>query len=241
MASRAKAKNYTNNTRTTKSTGKIRPEEARVWMLRFMGLLWSLGAAGFTIYFSASGFGTLFDGGPVIKAFGGFIAFGVVFWQLYFYQGYTENKTFLSVSVFAMLYSLWSTWIGLMTLGNTDMFAEPMKALWKLFFAVLIDWTAEPVFLFAVFGKEALRVSDAIGAFFDIIIPGDQSGLYKKRSFSLFNRKKNHTPYTTPSTAPLRTTPVAGGRTNFNATAHGEDRRTIPSHVAELQERLKRI
>jgi hypothetical protein len=196
MASRGKAKNYTNRTPAKKanSSMKITPEQARTGMLRVMSGLWALGAGGWTIYFSALGFGTLFGGHPILEAFGAFIAFGVVFFQLYFYQGYTSNRTFLGLSALAMIYSLWSTWAGLMgymgeiTIQNLS--ANPDVALVLLFFAVLIDWTAEPAGMFAIFGEPGLHVADAVGAIWDMIIPGDQSNLYNKRKFTSPFKKK---------------------------------------------------
>lgn len=189
MASSGKRKNYTNRTPAkSSSSNKISPEQARVIMLRIMSGIWSLGSGGWTIYFSAIGFGSIFGGHPILEAFGAFVAFGVVFFQLYFYQGYTENRTFLLLSAGAMIYSLWSTWAGLVgymgTVSVGFIMSDPGVSLLLLFFALLIDWTAEPAGMFAVFGESGLHVADAVGAIWDMIIPGDQSNLYKKRKFT---------------------------------------------------------
>ena len=192
-----KGKKYAGKSASRKTSEQLfTPEEARVWMLRILSFCWGLGAGIFTFRFSANGIAYFFTGEPWVVAFGYFMAFGVVFFQLYFYQGYTENKLFLGASVMAFVYSIWTTWAGLMGSGNININAvmeEPAKAAVILFFALLIDLTAEPALLFAFFGRDALHLADAVGAVWDMIIPGDQSNLYKKRKFTGFNFRKSRT------------------------------------------------
>ena len=198
MSTRYNQRNKRNTPQRKKNTPakthtKADVERGKLLLMRSLSAIWVVGALLFTAIFSANGFSELFFGGDTIaEVFGYFMAFGVFFFQLYFYQGYTENVTLLLLSIGAFVYSVWATWAGLMGEGNlalSYLIANKGMAIGKLFFALVIDLTAEPLLLYTIYGQEGLRHSDAIGRVLDWLIPGDQSSWWRKKSFSFGTKR----------------------------------------------------
>ena len=182
--------------RTTRSTKNFwTPVRVREGILKSMAVIWIIIASIATIIFSANGVSEFFYGDEFVQALGFIMGFGVFFFQLYLYQGFTENKMLLLISIIAFVYSIWSTWVGL--LGTTDwevISNNSTRSIVMFVFALLFDLTPEPLLMFVLFGREGLKQADALGSFFDWIIPGNQSNWYKKRSFSFPGKSTKQPP-----------------------------------------------
>lgn len=201
MASRGKAKNYTNNTKKSNNNTSasqpmllglfaIDPDQFRIIALRVVGA----GLLPFMLYrtakWTAGGVG-LFSGNEEMIAVGWLIAIIFVFLQWFFNQGFTENRTMVAAGFAAYVISMWTSFVGLA--GTTDvnyMIDHAGLMLLYLAIAFFLDILPEIMIMFVLFGRAGLRTGDAFGVLWDMIIPGDQSHLYKKRSFSDMFKKK---------------------------------------------------
>jgi len=227
-----------NKRRTPKRTRTFSEvQEGKENLMRVLFGLWGFGCLLFTGFYSANGFGSFFEGDAVLQSFGFFLAFGVIIFQLYFYQGYTENLLMLILAGMAFIYSIWTTWIGLMGTDTNWLYVQSnvTESSIKLGVAMLIDLTAEPSLLFSYYGKEGLRASDSIGRLIDLVLPGDQSNMWRKREFPTAN-KKRRTPVNRASKS-YNSVPIVHNQLHNQVHNQQNDSK----RTAELQRKLRNM
>lgn len=194
---------------------------------------------GFTAHWSANGLG-LFTGNATMQSFGYFFAFIVILLEWYFNQGYTDNKTMIVLSVLAYVYSIWTSFVGLA--GTTDvniLLATPGKSIFYLLVAAAMDIAPETLVMFVLFGEDGLRTSDMLGAFLDLVIPGDQSSWWTPRS-------RKSAPKRTPARQKSRPQPARSKKRNPQPMSQNASTTSAPSgaptpqEIQALKDRLRR-